>query len=91
VYPLMRGSLNSKGLVKSRLKSKLMALKPISASNSDGLRLAFEDGWLLVRPSGTEPKIRLTAEARTPARTKQLFEAGLKAIEETSNIGGKAS
>ncbi|HTY81161.1 MAG TPA: phosphoglucosamine mutase [Dehalococcoidales bacterium] len=91
VYPLMRGSVNCKGLVKSKLKVRLMALKPANISNSDGFRLAFGDGWLLVRPSGTEPKIRLTAEAKTVAMARQLYEAGLKAVEETSHIGGKAS
>jgi len=29
----------------------------------DGLRLESEDSWLLVRPSGTEPIIRLSAES----------------------------
>jgi phosphoglucosamine mutase len=91
VYPIMRGSVSSKGLVKSRLKAKLMTLKPVTMNNTDGFRLAFEDGWLLVRPSGTEPKIRLTAEARTPARVKQLFGEALQAVEETLKIGGKAS
>ncbi len=31
----------------------------------DGVRVDFENGWILVRPSNTQPKIRLTVEART--------------------------
>ncbi len=32
----------------------------------DGMRIQFEDdSWVLVRPSGTEPYIRITAEAKT--------------------------
>lgn len=31
----------------------------------DGLTLAFEDGWINVRPSNTEPLLRLNAEADT--------------------------
>jgi phosphoglucosamine mutase len=89
VYPLVRGSTGSKGMVMSRLESKLMAMKPISASNIDGLRLSFKDGWLLVRPSGTEPKIRLTAEAKTEARARQLYEGGLQAVRDSIETGGE--
>lgn len=39
----------------------------------DGLRLDFEDGsWVLVRASGTEPKIRLYAEAMDRRRLEEL-------------------
>ena len=68
----------------SRLKKHLVALDPLSVSNNDGIRLSFNDGWLLVRPSGTEPKIRLTAEARTEARLRQLYDQGIRAIEQST-------
>jgi phosphoglucosamine mutase len=80
VYSLNRGSIESDGIVISLLKSKLEVLRPVSVSNTDGLRLDFKDGWLLVRPSGTEPKIRLTAEAKTEARAQQLYDEGLRAV-----------
>jgi phosphomannomutase len=41
----------------------------------DGFRHQFEDGWTLVRPSGTEPKVRIMAEARDDARARQLLDA----------------
>jgi phosphoglucosamine mutase len=90
VYPLFRGSISSKDLEMSRLEAALMALKPLSTSNIDGIKLNFKDGWLLVRPSGTEPKIRLTAEAKTEARARQLYVC-LKAIKESENIGVEAN
>jgi phosphoglucosamine mutase len=91
VYPLRRGNVSSNGVDLSRLESNLKTLEPVSVSNTDGLKLDFADGWLLVRPSGTEPKIRLTAEARTEARVKQLFDEGLKAIRDSVKTGGKKS
>jgi phosphoglucosamine mutase len=91
VYPLVRGSVDSKGMVLSRLESKLMALKPDATSNTDGIRLSFADGWLLVRPSGTEPKIRLTAEAKTEARARQLYEDGLQAVKDSIETGVEAN
>jgi phosphomannomutase len=36
-----------------------------TADGQDGLRLAWPDRWLHVRPSGTEPIVRLIAEAPT--------------------------
>lgn len=38
----------------------------------DGLRLAWQDSWLHVRPSGTEPIVRVIAEAPTEAQAREL-------------------
>jgi phosphoglucosamine mutase len=89
VYPLRRGSLGNDGVDKTRLKAKLKALKPKIITNTDGLKLDFDDGWLLVRPSGTEPKIRLTAEAKTDARAQQLYDTGLRAIKDSVKTEGR--
>jgi len=40
----------------------------------DGLRLAWRDRWLHVRPSNTEPIIRLIAEAPTGAAARDLVD-----------------
>ena len=42
----------------------------------DGLRLSWRDRWLHVRPSGTEPIVRLIAEAPTAADAEALVSAG---------------
>jgi len=88
VYPLKRGSVAGNGVDKARLTSRLKALDPVAVTNTDGLKLYFTDGWLLVRPSGTEPKIRLTAEAKTEDRAQYLYDRGLRAIME-SKTGSK--
>ncbi|HEV3165332.1 MAG TPA: phosphoglucosamine mutase [Isosphaeraceae bacterium] len=38
----------------------------------DGLRLDWPDGWAHVRPSNTEPIVRVIAEGPTPARAQEL-------------------
>lgn len=48
----------------------------VTASDSiDGRRLHFEDGWLGVRFSGTEPLLRIYAEASSPERVNGLLDA----------------
>ncbi|MGM0592006.1 MAG: phosphoglucosamine mutase [Halobacteriota archaeon] len=39
----------------------------------DGVHVDTGDGWFLVRASGTQPLVRITAEARTEERTDELF------------------
>ncbi len=46
-----------------------------SVNRKDGLKLIFEDGaWLLMRPSGTEPLIRIYTEAATQAESEKIAE-----------------
>jgi len=90
-YPLIRGSVASNGVDISRLESELRAMEPLAVSNTDGIRLSFPDGWLLVRPSGTEPKIRITAEAKSDETARQLYESCLRAIKDSLVNEGERS
>jgi phosphoglucosamine mutase len=40
---------------------------------TDGIRVTFDEGWGLVRPSNTEPVIRVTVEGRTEDSSKKLL------------------
>jgi len=81
-YPVLRGSVGGEGVIMERVERRLMEMEPVSVDTRDGVRLDFEDGWLLIRLSGTEPKVRLTVEARTQSRSKQLYDLGIQAITE---------
>jgi len=63
--------------VYQRLRSKFDGA---SADDRDGLRLAWTDRWVHVRPSGTEPIIRLIAEAPTEPEAEQLVAACREAM-----------
>jgi phosphomannomutase len=52
------------------------AFADAAVDTQDGLRLAWPDRWLHVRPSNTEPIIRLIAEARAVAVAERLVEEG---------------
>jgi len=41
----------------------------------DGIRVSFSDrSWVLVRPSGTEPALRITAESESERKTLKLMD-----------------
>ncbi len=65
-YPTRRSTLpcdnSRKTVAMEAIGSQLENMGVVS--NIDGIRVELEDGWVLVRPSGTEAKIRITAEAR---------------------------
>jgi phosphomannomutase/phosphoglucomutase len=50
----------------------------------DGYRLDYGDAWVLARPSGTEPLVRVYAEATEPGRARDLAERVQAATEEES-------
>jgi phosphoglucosamine mutase len=80
-YPLLRASVPGRVASLEEVEAALAHLKPAATDRTDGIKLVFEDGWLLVRPSGTEPKVRLTAEARTGARAQRLMDAARSALK----------
>jgi phosphomannomutase len=49
----------------------------LQVNNSDGVKyLLDDDSWLLIRPSGTEPVLRIYAEARNREEVPQLLACG---------------
>lgn len=54
----------------------------VDADTIDGYRLDYGDAWVLARPSGTEPVIRVYAEAREEARAVELLEKMVAAVED---------
>ena len=51
-------------------------------SSVDGFKVFLADGtWLLIRPSGTEPKLRVYAEAGSEGRVGELLAAGRELVE----------
>jgi phosphoglucosamine mutase len=82
-YPLIRTNIAGTLSSMKQMEEKLAALfKPIAIDNIDGLKLSFKDGWLLVRPSGTEPKIRISAEGKNQEIARYYCETSSKFIKD---------
>jgi len=50
---------------------------------TDGLKISYDDGWVLLRPSGTEPKFRIYSESKFPDVAKDRSE---RFVEEVKDI-----
>ena len=63
------------GLVADSGLRRLGDYPVLASDNIDGRRLRFDDGWLAVRFSGTEPLLRIYAEAGSQERVNSLLDA----------------
>jgi len=78
-YPLLRAKVKCSNARKTKVMSGVSARHgdafgdARSASMVDGVRLDVGDGWALIRPSGTEPVIRITVEARDMRLAEELM------------------
>jgi phosphomannomutase/phosphoglucomutase len=62
----------SKNRVVENIKKKLMA-EATNCITLDGIRAEFEEGWVLVRASGTEPVLSVRAEGKTKNKLLEYY------------------
>jgi len=85
-YPNVRENIacenGAKQKVMEEVEEGLKAVFPscTQVSMVDGVRLSLEDGWILVRASGTEPFIRLTVEGESLKAAKGIMEKGVMLV-----------
>ena len=49
---------------------------------TDGIKIYFDEGWTLIRPSGTEPIFRIYTEARSEEQAKKIADRCEKVVKE---------
>jgi len=86
-FSYARNDIRTRPFAKKELVAMLLGEAPdrvagigVREINSmDGVKYIMEDdSWLLIRPSGTEPVLRIYAEARSPERVAELLRAGAR-------------
>jgi len=89
-YPMKRGKIQCQNLAKSEVMKIIASNLPkalgrkVGITETDGIRVQVPEGWVLVRPSGTEPAIRVTAEARSDPLVEHLFNTTYKLCSDTA-------
>ena len=85
-YAIVKAKLDRPSGALDAVYSALRARWPdATADTQDGLRLAWADRWIHVRPSGTEPVVRVIAEAPTADAARGLVDEGRRTL---SRLGG---
>lgn len=87
-YPLERGSfeVEDKQAVMAAVDERVRsAYSPDEIDDIDGVRVNLDDGWFLVRASGTQPLVRVTAEAREPDTADSLLAEAREIVTAAKN------
>jgi phosphomannomutase len=88
-YPLLKSKLNCPNDKKQTVMDLLATTLPgkmkdtVDVLTVDGLGISLKEGWVLVRPSGTEPVIRITCESSDEDITKQILQTAEDAVKTT--------
>ncbi len=84
-YPVARRSFafdrEHRKDIAARLGKEMRTVECEELTELDGYRARFRDGWFLVRLSGTEPKLRLSAEGRTEKELNRLMSIAEKVVK----------
>jgi len=94
-YPTLRENVACKDEVKHKVVEEaedgLRSVFPRfdHVSTVDGVRFALEDGWILVRASGTEPVLRLTVEGESLKKAREIMEKGMMLVKRLIGEVGK--
>ena len=64
-------------IMKELKPDKFIGQKVIDIQTLDGTKIFLEDkSWILFRPSGTEPLLRVYCEATSPDKVKKMLREG---------------
>jgi len=69
-----------KGLEALKLPDQILGNKVERINRADGIKLITKKNWLMFRKSGTEPIVRVYAEAKSEAEAKKLVDQGVKMV-----------
>lgn len=92
VYHNLKKKVHCPNEIKSQVLEGLSSeFEGKEIDTTDGVKVLYPDGWILVRPSGTEPLFRVFAESKSQGRAKELADEGVTIITELIGSRTKGS
>ncbi|MEA1924900.1 MAG: phosphoglucosamine mutase [Candidatus Altiarchaeota archaeon] len=83
-YPTLRVKIPCEENMKRKIMASVLKKAErldYELNTIDGVRLSSQEGWFLIRPSGTESFIRITAEATTKKKLNQIVREGRNMLD----------
>ena len=72
---------DEKEFVMSSIADEIQKTTDFELDLTDGVKILKEDGWVIIRPSGTEPIFRCFAESDSQEKADEMTQWGLGLIE----------
>ncbi|MFA9517840.1 phosphoglucosamine mutase [Halopenitus sp. H-Gu1] len=81
-YPIRRGNIevDDRSAVMNAVE-EMVTEEYADVETLDGVRVETPEGWFLIRASGTQPLVRMTAEARDSETSQELLEEARSILE----------
>jgi phosphomannomutase/phosphoglucomutase len=89
-YANIKAKVHCPDGAKGEVLARFAATQKGRVDTTDGVKVYGEQGWVLVRPSGTEPLVRVFAESKGEDAARRLVEAAKRDIEALVAALGKA-
>jgi phosphomannomutase / phosphoglucomutase len=87
-YVVAKTKVPMSGFLKERTLARVqgeLAREATRMVTIDGIKAYFDDGWILVRPSGTEPICRIYGESRSNESAQALMAHGVALVSAATN------
>ena len=72
---------DEKEFVMSSIADEIKTTTDFELDLTDGVKILKEDGWVIIRPSGTEPIFRCFAESDSQAKADEMTDWGMSLIK----------
>ncbi len=83
-YFQKKNKLPCPNVLKKRVMDQIVTTIPetVELIDMDGVKLIYDEGWILIRPSGTEPIFRIFVEAKTEKKTNEIMTKGMRLVQD---------